>query len=103
MAADNIVKEWEQLDNGKLSKKNNLFKLKTIANLKEFKGKIISQSFLNNDKNSIHNSAKYKFPKITSNELETITNNLRKTLNRFENVNVEQFSDRLILVNKKNN
>ena len=103
LAADNIVKEWEQLDNGKLSKKNNLFKLKTIANLKEFKGKIISQSFLNNDKNSIHNSAKYKFPKITSNELETITNNLRKTLNRFENVNVEQFSDRLILVNKKNN
>ncbi len=103
LASDNIVKEWEKLDDGKLSKKNNLLKLKTIANLKEFKGKLVNKSFMNNHKNSDHNSAKYKFPKITNNELEKITNNLRITLKRFNNVNVEQISDRLILVNNKNN
>ena len=81
---------------------NNLFKLKTIANLKELKGKIINKSFLNNNQNLDHNSAKYKFPKIGNNELEAITNNLKKSLNRFGNVNVELFSDRLILVNNKN-
>ena len=37
-----------------------------------------------------------------NNELEAITNNLKKSLNRFGNVNVELFSDRLILVNNKN-
>ncbi len=102
LASDNIVREWEKLDNGKLSKKNNLLKLKTIANLKELKGKIINKGFLNNNQNLDHNSAKYKFPKISNNELEIITNNLKKTLNRFGNVNVELFSDRLILVNNKN-
>mgnify|MGYP006426393533 FL=1 len=101
-AFDNIVKEWEKIDNGRLSEKNNFLKLKVIANLKEFKGKIINKVSLKNANKLASNRATYKFPKITHNELETLTNGIKNTLRRFKKVNVELFSDRLILVNKKN-
>lgn len=103
LASDNIVKEWEKLDNGKLSKKNNLLKLKALANLKELKGKLVNKLLSNKSKKFIQDPSRYKFAKITNNELKTITDNLRKTLKRFENVNVEQFSDKLILINRKKN
>ena len=102
-AFDNIVKEWEKIDNGRLSEKNNFLKLKVLANLKEFKGKIINNILFKNADKSASNSATYKFPKITHNELETLTNGIKNTLRRFKKVNVELLSDRLILVNKKNN
>lgn len=100
-ASENIVKEWEKLDDGKLSEKNNFLKLKIISNLKEFKGKIVNEIFSNQNKKLNHDSAKYKFPKITNQELDLIVTNLRKTLNRFKNVSVEKISDRLILIKKK--
>ena len=100
-AFDNIVKEWEKIDNGKLSEKNNFLKLKIIANLKEFKGKIINRVFFKNANKLASNRSTYKFPKITHHELETLTNGIKNTLKRFKKVNVELFSDRLILVNKK--
>ena len=78
-------------------------KLKVLANLKEFKGKIINNILFKNADKSASNSATYKFPKITHNELETLTNGIKNTLRRFKKVNVELPSDRLILVNKKNN
>ena len=102
-AFDNIIKEWEKIDNGRLAEKNNFFKLKIIVKLKELKGKIINKVFIKNDNKLVSNRATYKFPKITHNELETLTNGIRNTLGRFNKVNVELFSDRLILVNKKNN
>jgi surface carbohydrate biosynthesis protein len=100
-AFDNIVKEWEKIDDGKLSEKNNFLKLKVLANLKEFKGKIVNNILFKNADISNSNRATYKFPKITHNELWTLTNGIKNTLKRFENVNVELFSDRLILVRKK--
>ena len=100
-AFENIVKEWEKIDDGKLSEKNNFFKLKVLANLKEFKGKIINNVLLKNANKLISNRATYKFPKITPNELEIITNGIKNTLKRFKKVNVELLSDRLILVKKK--
>ena len=99
-AFDNIVKEWEKIDDGKLSEKNNFFKLKVLANLKEFKGKIINKVSLKNANKLISNRATYKFPKITHNELEILTNGIKNTLKRFKKVNVELLSDRLILVKK---
>jgi len=99
-AFDNIVKEWEKIDDGKLSEKNNFFKLKVLANLKEFKGKIINKVSLKNANKLISNRATYKFPKITPNELEILTNGIKNTLKRFKKVNVELLSDRLILVKK---
>lgn len=99
-AFDNIVKEWEKIDDGKLSEKNNFLKLKVLANLKEFKGKIINKVSLKNANKLISNRATYKFPKITPNELGILTNGLKNTLKRFKKVNVELLSDRLILVKK---
>ncbi len=101
-AFDNIVKEWEKIDNGKLSEKNDFLKLKVIANLKEFKGKIVNRVVFKNVNKSALNSATYKFPKITNNELETLTKGIKNTLWRFKKVNVELLSDKLILVNRKN-
>ncbi|ETA70198.1 hypothetical protein [Candidatus Pelagibacter ubique] len=102
-AFENIVNEWEKIDDGRLSEKNNFFKLKVIANSKELKGKIINRVFSKTANKATSNSATYKFPKITNNELKTLTNGIKNTLKRFKKVNVELFSDRLILVNKKNN
>ena len=102
-AFDNRIKEWEKIDNGRLAEKNNFFKLKIVVKLKELKGKIINKIFIKNGNKLVSNRATYKFPKITHNELDTLTNGIRNTLGRFNKVNVELFSDRLILVNKKNN
>jgi surface carbohydrate biosynthesis protein len=101
LASENIVKEWEKLDNGKLSQKNNLLKLKIIANIKEFRGKISLRNLLNLDKKIYFDRSAYKFKKITNNEIQTISSNLKKSLNRFENVTVKKLSDRLILVKNK--
>ena len=101
-AVENIVKEWEKIDNGKLSEKNDFLKLKVIANLKEFKGKIVNRVVFKNVNKSALNSATYKFPKITNNELETLTKGIKNTLWRVKKVNVELLSDKLILVNRKN-
>jgi len=69
--------------------------------LKELKGKIINKIFIKNGNKLVSNRATYKFPKITHNELDTLTNGIKNTLRRFKKVNVELFSDRLILVSKK--
>jgi surface carbohydrate biosynthesis protein len=100
-AFDNIVKEWEKIDDGRLSEKNNFSKLKVIAKLKEFKGKVMSKIVFKNPNKSDINSVTYKFPIITHKEVETLANGIKKTLKRFNEVNVELLSDRLILVNKK--
>ena len=90
-AFENIVKEWEKIDDGKLSEKNNFFKLKFLANLKEFKGKILNNVSLKNANKLISNRATYKFPKITPNELEIITNGIKNTLKRFKKLMLNYF------------
>ncbi len=100
-AFDNIVKEWEKIDDGRLSEKNDFLKLKVITNLKEFKGKIINRVIVKNINKSAFNSATYKFPKITHKELELLSKGIKNTLKRFKKVNVELISDKLILVKKK--
>ena len=98
-AFENIVDHWEKFDCQKLSKKNNINKLKVIGTLKDIREKNYIKKFLRN--NNYFDRKKFKFPPIKKEELNHIVRNIKLSLSRFDNIEVDILSSKLIRVFKK--
>ena len=87
LAADLIVDSWETLDAPALNKKLPEFR-KNVNTIKK-----IAKMILNKNEKNISN----KFPYLHDDEIYSIFNSLRSTLNRFGNVDIRRIGEKAFL------
>ena len=101
LSAIKIVKIWNKIDNGNLSKKLNLNYFKLLLRIIKSKKKI--KTLIKNlvlFKSSSNNYVDHKFGSLNINDIEIKINNIKKILKIDTNINFQIISDRTIIIKK---